>query len=60
MGDQFTLESVGLTLSVAEIYDRVKNADVTEWLLQQAAQAEADAPASMTAATHTAATDQPS
>lgn len=40
MGDQFTLESVGLTLSVAEIYDRVKNADVTDWLLQQAAQAE--------------------
>lgn len=54
MGDQFTLESVGLTLSVAEIYDRVKNADVTDWLLQQAAQAETDA-----AAAHTAATDQP-
>lgn len=50
MGDQLTLESVGLTLSVAEIYDRVKNADVTDWLLQQAAQAEADAAASMTAA----------
>jgi len=59
MGDQFTLESVGLTLSVSEIYDRVKNADVTDWLLQQAAQAEADAAASMTAATHAAATDQP-
>jgi len=57
MGDQFTLESVGLTLSVAEIYDRVKNADVTDWLLQQAA--EAEAAASLTATTHTAATDQP-
>lgn len=51
MGDQFTLESVGLTLSVAETYDRVKNADVTDWLLQQA---EADA-----AAAHTATTNQP-
>ncbi|MFZ3192098.1 MAG: Uma2 family endonuclease [Moraxellaceae bacterium] len=54
MGDQFTLESVGLTLSVAEIYDRVKNADVTDWLLQQAALAEAEA-----AATHPATTNQP-
>lgn len=52
MGDQLTLESVGLTLSVAEIYDRVKNADVTDWLLQQAAEADA-------AATHTTTTDQP-
>lgn len=52
MGDQFTLESVGLTLSVAEIYDRVKNSDVTDWLLQQATEVEA-------AASMTAATDQP-
>lgn len=52
MGDQLTLESVGLNLSVAEIYDRVKNTDVTDWLLQQAVQAEAEAAASPTAATH--------
>ncbi len=51
MGDQLTLESVGLNLSVAEIYDRVKNTDVTDWLLQQAVQAE-EAAASLTAATH--------
>jgi Uma2 family endonuclease len=37
MGDQLTLESVGLTISVAEIYERVKNTDVSEWLQQQAA-----------------------
>lgn len=34
LGESFTLQSVGLTLSVAEIYERVKNADMLTWLDQ--------------------------
>ncbi len=32
LGDEVTFESVGLTVRVEEIYDRVKNRDVEEWL----------------------------
>ena len=34
MGDQVTFTSLGLTLSVADIYQRVKNDDVNEYLEQ--------------------------
>ncbi len=33
MGDSVTFESVGVTLSVADIYDRVENEDVSSFLL---------------------------
>ena len=36
MGDDVIFESIGLTLSVEEIYHRVKNEDVTEYLNQKA------------------------
>lgn len=32
LGDEVTFESVGLTVSVEEIYDRIQNEDVREWL----------------------------
>lgn len=32
LGDEVTFESIGLTLTVAEIYDRVENQDMVEWL----------------------------
>ncbi len=35
LGDQFTLESIGLSLSVEEIYHRVKNDDVMTYLQEQ-------------------------
>lgn len=35
LGDQFTLESIGLSLSVEEIYHRVKNDDVFTYLQEQ-------------------------
>lgn len=35
LGDQFTLESIGLSLSVEEIYHRVKNDDVLTYLQEQ-------------------------
>jgi hypothetical protein len=31
LGDQITFESIGLTLTVEEIYDRVDNADMNEF-----------------------------
>ena len=31
-GDEIVLESVGLTLQVEDIYDRVKDKDIREWL----------------------------
>ena len=40
LGDRFTLESIGITLSVDEIYHRVKNDDVMTYLRQQQANAE--------------------
>ncbi len=36
LGDSFTLESVGLTVTVEDIYERVDNQDVREWLEQKA------------------------
>jgi len=35
LGDEITFESIGLTLSVEEIYDRVDNEDMAEWLAQK-------------------------
>ena len=32
LGDKISFDSVGLTLTVEEIYDRVDNEDMTEWL----------------------------
>lgn len=37
LGDQFTLDSIGLSLSVEEIYQRVKNDDVMTYLQEQQA-----------------------
>ena len=38
MGDEIKLDSIDLTIKVADIYDRVKNTDVLEWLEKQAKQ----------------------
>jgi Uma2 family endonuclease len=35
MGDEFTLNSIDVTLSVEDIYERVQNNDVKEWLESQ-------------------------
>ncbi len=35
LGDEVTLSSIGLTLSVEEVYDGVDNADMVEWLKQK-------------------------
>ena len=40
LGDSITFESIGLTLTVEELYDRVDNEEMTEWLLQKAREAE--------------------
>lgn len=40
LGDLITFESIGLTLTVEEIYDRVDNEEMTEWLAQKAYEAE--------------------
>lgn len=39
LGDSVIFESIGLTLSVEEIYDRVQNEEVTEWLEEKAREA---------------------
>lgn len=36
LGDEITFSSIGLTLSVADIYEGVENEDVLRWLQQQA------------------------
>jgi Uma2 family endonuclease len=36
LGDEVTFASVGLTLAVEDIYDRVQNSDMVEWLEQKA------------------------
>lgn len=36
LGDAFALESLGLTLTVADVYERVQNADVEAWLAKGA------------------------
>lgn len=35
MGDEITFASIGLTLTVEEIYDRVQNGDVSDWLAKK-------------------------
>ncbi len=35
LGDEFTLDSIGITLTVEDIYHRVKNDDVIEYLAQK-------------------------
>lgn len=40
LGDEVFFESIGLTVSVEDIYDRVQNEDVAEWLEQKARVAE--------------------
>lgn len=35
LGDSFTLDSVDITLDVAELYHRVTNSDMSEWLSRQ-------------------------
>lgn len=42
LGDTVTFESVGLEASVEEIYDRVQNSDVAEWLEKKAQAAQQD------------------
>lgn len=39
LGDQFVLESIGISMSVEDIYHRVKNDDVTTYLQEQQANA---------------------
>ena len=39
LGDSVTFESLGLTLTVEEIYDRVDNEEMTEWLAEKAREA---------------------
>ena len=38
LGDEVPLESVAATIAVSEIYDRVENEDVAEWLAKLAAE----------------------
>lgn len=42
LGDEFTLESIGITLSVEEIYHRVKNDDVMTYVHEQQVNASAE------------------
>lgn len=36
LGDSVTFESIGLTVAVEDIYERVQNEDIIEWLQQKA------------------------
>ena len=36
LGDEITFQSIGLTLAVEEVYERVQNTDMTEWLQEKA------------------------
>lgn len=38
LGDDITFSSIGLTLTVEEIYERVQNSDVSEWLQKKSAE----------------------
>ena len=40
LGDSILFESIGLTVSVEEIYDRVKNEDMVDWLAKKALEVE--------------------
>lgn len=42
LGNTVTFESVGLSVSVEDIYDRVQNSDVAEWLEKKAQAAQRD------------------
>ncbi|HQV22441.1 MAG: Uma2 family endonuclease [Moraxellaceae bacterium] len=39
LGDEIVFESIGLTLAVEDIYERVQNEDMTEWLAKKALEA---------------------
>ena len=39
LGDTITFESIGLTLTVEEIYDRIDNEEMQEWLVEKAREA---------------------
>ena len=39
LGDSVTFESIGLTLTVEEIYDRIDNEEMQEWLVEKAREA---------------------
>lgn len=43
LGDRLSFESIALILTVEEIYDRVKNTDITEWLTKKALENQQDA-----------------
>lgn len=47
LGDEVTFESIGLTIAVEDIYDRVQNEDMTDWLLKKAREAEEAAKAAV-------------
>lgn len=40
LGDSITFESIGLTIAVEALYDRVDNEEMTEWLLHKAREAD--------------------
>lgn len=42
LGDTVTFETLGLTLTVEDIYDRVQNEEMKEWLAQKAIEMAAD------------------
>ena len=42
LGNTVTFEALGLTLSVEDIYDRVQNEEMKEWLAQKAIETAAD------------------
>lgn len=44
LGDEVTFESIGLTLPVEDIYERIENEEMLEWLAQKAADAALDLP----------------
>lgn len=46
LGDTVNIESIGLMLSVEDIYDRIQNEDVTDWLNQKAREAQQEQPTS--------------
>ena len=39
LGDSITMESIGLTLAVEDIYDRIDNEEMQEWLVEKAREA---------------------
>jgi hypothetical protein len=45
LGDSICFESIALTVTVEEIYERVQNEDMVEWLAKKALAAEQEAAA---------------